>query len=41
MTPADEANASLLLEFYDNLFIRKLHSKYWQFKLEAIHKVVE
>lgn len=41
MSPADEANSSLLTEFYDATFIRKLHSKHWQFRLEAIQKAAE
>lgn len=41
MSPSDEANSSLLTEFYDQAFIRKLHSKHWQFRLEAVAKVLE
>jgi hypothetical protein len=40
MGPADEANSSLLTQFYDQTFIRKLHSKHWQFRLEAITQVL-
>lgn len=41
MGPADEANSSMLLDFYQPLLIRKLHSKYWQFRLEAITQATD
>lgn len=36
MTPSAEVNAAVLLELYDKEIVKKLHSKHWSFKLEAL-----
>ena len=41
MTPSAEANASVLFQFYDREIVKKLHSKHWNFKHEAINHIAE
>ena len=41
LSPSAEANASIMFEFYDKDFVKKLHSKNWNFKHEAVNQIAE
>lgn len=41
MTPSAEVNAAVLIEFFDKEIVKKLHSKHWNFKLQALNKIME